>query len=402
MNFLNSSTEFWDQLRADSGLFKSPKQYTQCFQNTEVLDRAIRDILRLYAVNADVRASRPLLQLFVDNKPADLEHYFNSDNSIQSGETIEAWGERTFKKKKFILLINCIERFSDSASSCVASLMAPFLEDKSPEEVSFRVSVFIGNGGFTPFGAHIDVPGLGVTHFHLGPGSKSMTLWDKGQFEALTHSQESNCYDFDKYLKHGQEYKLTKGDVLFFPADDYYHIGQYHEVSVAAAVGVIKESASSLYKKAMDLWNEDIKHDLSTELSQQREIPQTISERIPEYIRNASIIEIIEDYKYKKQSNFFMHNRPLLKNLQPFFLVNKKVHLNNPFSFLVNSKKNCLYSRGRKLDIVLDGEILTILTELLEEGSVSCHENMTESALNLIAWLFNTGSVVFYNNKNNS
>lgn len=402
MSFFENPAESWNKLKEDSNQFQNPTHYSSDFLYTGGLEEAIRDILRLYAMNQEVRASSPLLRLFVENRVTDLQQYFNQDTCIQTDENIQQWANRIFEKKKYVIVVDCIERFSESLSSRFARLMTPYFSSRSPEEVSNRITLFIGNSGFTPFGAHIDVPGLNVTHFHLGPGSKSLTLWEESQFKALTKSQEKHCYDYKKYLTQGEKYELQKGDVFFFPADKYYHVGEYHEFSIAAAVGIKEESSSSLYQKAMSIWDEDIVPLIDKTIPSQKIGSFQLSEQIPKSIQNISILEIIEEYKRKKESNAFMHNRPILKKLRPIFLINKKVELNPPFTILIDSEeglKNQLYSRGRRLAFSVDNEARLILNQLNQGETISCHKEMSKRTLRLIAWLFNTGSVIFSDKK---
>ena len=395
MSFFINPIESWIKLKKDSNLFQLPTHYNHHFQYTETLEKAVKDILNVYSVNQEVKASKPLLGLFVDNKAANLNDYFTEEKCIQPNESIEEWGIRIFNNKKYILVVNCIERFSDSTSSSFASLMKPYLEQFSIDQVSFRISLFIGNAVYTPFGAHVDIEGLDVIHFHLGPGSKSMTLWEKEEFITMAQSQEKHCYDFKKHLKYGKEIQLSKGDVLFFPADKYYHIGEYHDFSIAAAIGIIKESPISLYKKALSIWEEDITQQLNKEVIIEGKEASTLTQKIPANILNTSIQDIIESYKLKKESNVFMHNRPILKKLLPIFLINKKIILNQPFPILINSERNTLYSRGRKLDIFINKEEGTILDQLKNGEIVTCKKSMTKNTLGMLTWLFNTRSVIF-------
>ena len=390
MSFFNNPSTPWNTLEEDSKQFTKPTQYPDNFQYTDELEDAIRGILRLYAINKNIQVLNPQLRLYVENKGCDTQHYFNSKTAIQPNESIQDWGRRIFEGKRYILIIDCIERFSDRFSSHFAKLITPYLEGLSSEEVSYRITLFIGNSGYTPFGAHVDLTGLDVTHFHLGPGKKSMILWEKNQFQKLSNSEEKNCYEFEKYLPHAKRYELQKGDVLFFPTDKYYHIGEYHEFSIATAVGVLKESPGSFYKKAMSIWNKDIQESILSKINDSAQM----SDQIPENIRNTTVIEIIEDYKRKKESNLFMHNRPVLKKLVSIFLIGKGIQLIVPFK-IVLSPENEVYSRGRKLDFALDNDSKLITKQLNKGDIIICNKEMTKDTLDFITWLFNTGSVVF-------
>lgn len=395
MSFFNTPNTSWKKLQKDSENYHKPVLYPNAFDYTNEFETAIHSLVQLYATNEIVKNLAPQLRLYVNQEAVDIHSYFSTEQVIKPEESIQEWGKRIFKDQDYILVINCVERFSETFSSHFAKLMAPRLNDYSPDEVSYRITLFIGNSGFTPFGAHIDLPGLDVTHFHLGPGSKSMTLWKEDQFKELTNSQEKHCYDFENQLEYGQKYYLNKGDVFFFPADRYYHVGEYHEFSMAAAVGIIKESPYSFYKKAMSTWDEDIKQHLNQEIPTEEQGFKKLTQQIPKNIRDTSILEIIEVYKKKKESNAFMHHRPIRKKLRPIFLINKRVQLNDPFRILVISEKNQIFSRGRKLDMTLNTETEHLLAQLNKGEIISCNQGMPENTLKLMTWLFNTGSIIF-------
>jgi hypothetical protein len=397
MSFLNTPNTSWNKLQKDSENFQKPIHYPNAFDYRDEFESAIHDLLQLYATNENVKNLSPQLRLYVNQQTVDIHSYFNLSKVIKFDQSVEDWGKRVFNGQNYILVINCIERFSETLSGHFAKLMAPRLENCTPDEVSYRITLFIGNSGFTPFGAHIDLSGLDVLHFYLGPGSKAMALWEENKFKVLSKSEEKHYYDFEKYLEYGDKYELKKGDVLFFPADKFYHVGEYHNFSIASAVGMIKESSNSFFTKTMGIWNEDIKQYLPTH----EEKSNKPSEHISKNVLNTTVLEIIEEYKLKKESNTFMNHRPILKNLRPIFLINKTVQLNHPFRILINSERGQIFSRGRKLYITLDKETELIIVQLNKDEVISCKKEMPENTLALITWFFNTGGVIF-SKKNSS
>jgi len=393
MSLFNTPDTSWKELQKDSENFQKPIQYTKDFEYDGELEAAIRNLLQLYASNQQIRSLAPQLRLYVNQNTVDIHTYFNATLVIKPKESIEDWGKRVFKGQDYILVINCVERFSETLSSHFANSMVHRLKNHSPDEVSYRISLFIGNSGFTPFGAHIDLPGLDVTHFHLGPGSKSMTLWEESKFQTLINSTEKHCYDYEKHIHEGNTIQLNQGDILFFPADKYYHVGEYHNFSIAAAVGLMKESPLSMFTKAMSRWKEDTIPIIHSENLEKKDDSISLCERIPEHIRTLSIQEILEEYTCKKASNAFMHHRPLLKKLIPLFLIGKELQVNSHFHIVV--KDEIAYARGRKWNQPLNAESRLLLLHLIEKKPITCSKEMSEDTLRFATWLFNTGAIIF-------
>jgi hypothetical protein len=391
MSFFTDPSSSWKKLREDSEQFQLPTHYQNNFEYNGELEEAIHDLLLLHATNETIKNLAPQLRLYVNKQVADINQYFNSSTAIKQGESIKEWGIRIFNGQEFILVINCVERFSDSLSNRFADLMSPRLKNLQSDEISYRITLFIGNSGFTPFGAHIDVPGLNVTHFHLGPGSKSMYLWDADTFQNLTQSKEKHCHRYEQYIPEGKTHELKQGDVLFFPADKYYHVGEYHDFSIAATVGVIKENPQSLFSKALNLWKEDNAPNINRTIQAGETSSSELSHHIPNEIRSQSIQNILEEYKYKKASNAFMYNRPVLKKLIPLFIIGKELQLNPSFQIIV--KDEIAYARGRKWNFPLNSESRQLLLQLIENNFITCQKNTKKETLEFITWLFNVGSI---------
>lgn len=391
MSFFSDPSSSWKKLSEDSEQFQQPTHYQNNFEYNGELEDAIRDLLLLHATNETIKNLAPQLRLYVNDQAADINQYFNSSTTIKKEESIKEWGNRIFKDQEYILVINCVERFSDSLSNLFADLMSPRLKNLPADEISYRITLFIGNSGFTPFGAHIDVPGLNVTHFHLGPGSKSMYLWDTDTFQNLTQSKEKHCYHYMQYIPEGKTYEIKKGDVLFFPADKYYHVGEYHDFSIAATVGLMQENQQSLLSKALNLWKEDNAPNINQAIQAEERTTGGLSHHIPKKIRSQSIGNILEEYKYKKASNGFMYNRPLLKKLKPLFLIGRKLQLN--LSFQIILKDEFAYARGRKWNSTLNSESRQLLLQLFEHNTITCKKDTNKETLKFITWLFNVGGI---------
>jgi uncharacterized protein involved in tolerance to divalent cations len=391
MSFFTDPSSSWKELQTDSEQFQLPTHYQNNFEYNGELEDAIRDLLLLHATNETARNLTPQLRLYVNKQVVDVNRYFNSSTVIKQEESVKEWGKRIFNDQEYILVINCVERFSDSLSNRFADLMSHRLKDLPADEISYRITLFIGNSGFTPFGAHIDVSGLNVTHFHLGPGSKSMHLWKANSFQNITKSKEKHFHHFEQYLPEGKTYKINQGDVLFFPADKYYHVGEYHDFSIAATVGLMQENPLSLFSKAMNLWKEDNVPNIKRTIHADDTSSSELSHHIPNEIRSQSIQNILEEYKYKKASNAFMYNRPVLKKLRPLFIIGKELQLNPSFQIIV--KDEIAYARGRKWNSPLNSESKQLLLQLSECKTISCRKDTNKKTLEFITWLFNAGSI---------
>jgi Cupin superfamily protein len=168
----------------------------------------------------------------------------------ESGENLEAWANRMSGADRFAFIVNHAERWNDDLCRKAARFLAPLVERIKLEEHTFEFVLFIGNYGYTPFGAHIDDHDLFVIHMHLGPGTKVMTLWDPAEYQALTGSTRSN-FQPEQLVDRGKSYRIEAGDLFLLPPG-YFHVGSTPEFSGDIAIAVSRVPAESMLKLALE------------------------------------------------------------------------------------------------------------------------------------------------------
>lgn len=165
------------------------------------------------------------------------------------GEGFEAYVCRVTDGRKFGIVVNGVEQWSDTLARLAARLFAPVVEAQGAARSTIEVTLFIGNYGYTPFGVHIDDPYTSVVHLHAGPSTKEMTLFGIEEFHRLNGATK-NCFQPQKLIPHGRTFAIESGDMFLLPPH-YYHIGNTEGFSIGLAFALSKYSAASMTKQIM-------------------------------------------------------------------------------------------------------------------------------------------------------
>jgi hypothetical protein len=165
------------------------------------------------------------------------------------GEGFEAYVSRATGGRKFGIVVNGAEQWSDALARMGARVFAPVVEALGAARSTIEVTLFIGNYGYTPFGIHIDDPYTSVVHFHAGPTTKEMTLLGIEEFHRLNGVQK-NCFQPAKLIPHGRTFPIAAGDVFLLPPH-YYHIGSTEGFSVGVAFALSKYPETSMTRQVL-------------------------------------------------------------------------------------------------------------------------------------------------------
>ncbi|QCP48996.1 hypothetical protein FAZ95_07250 [Trinickia violacea] len=159
-------------------------------------------------------------------------------NSPDSGENFPHFMSRVTGGRKFGIVVNGAEQWSDPLARMAARVFAPVVEAQGHWRSMIEVTLFIGNYGYTPFGIHIDDPYTSVVHFHAGPTTKAMTLFSRSAFHRL-NGPRKNCFNPELLTPHGQTFSIESGDVFLLPPH-WYHIGNTDGFSIGIAFAISK------------------------------------------------------------------------------------------------------------------------------------------------------------------
>lgn len=365
--------QFWSQLLIDIKQFQEAALYSNGIQLEHDYGVIFKHLFQKYSL--DQRISDSLkMRVYINGVMGEESLELMNENPPKDDETLSDWGEHLFKSKPWCLVLDKASGCIDEITTSVSKWIAPLMDLYPTGSMVVDISPYIGKYGFTPFGAHIDVPGISILHLHLGPHEKEMTVWRADDFKALTGSDASICPDFEPYLADGTTYKIQAGDIFHLPAGTHYHIGKADEFSIGLTIGLKMDTPKNILQKAI------------------KEHQKKGTELDPS--------DIVEIYKLKKKSNAGFMKTPVLKDASVSDLVGKKIKIKNPFPLLVKRREMSqldLYVRGRMLSIE-DESCIDFLNQgqtiELREDFFTEHGLNYNKSLNLMVQLYNYGGVV--------
>lgn len=338
-------------------------------------------------------------------------------------EHMENWIERMFQDKKFGMIINGGEKFSNDLAQRLAIYAAPLLEKMGIPLNGLHSTIFIGNYGMTPLGIHQDHIGANVIHFHLGPGGKIMYNWEEQQFKQLLNGRKKKDVPVEELIPHATQFPFGKGDIYFMPWNQF-HIGQANEFSIGVTLWFdnhvrklvlnnLFESWKIQYMNMGDLTITSPEKDLSNlkgleDISAVLKMGDTLKKKkFPDFLK-----AIYEECMLTLFSNAGWSMRPL--SLEEEFnynenefevLDNKTVKLVFPFSIyykhLPEEGKLYIFARGSKIELNYHAEIVALLDKLNEGQALSVtgiveqifKELPVEVALYVLSLLYNRRSI---------
>ncbi|WP_172279614.1 hypothetical protein AAEU33_10485 [Chryseobacterium sp. Chry.R1] len=310
-------------------------------------------------------------------------------------EEIIEYCNRVFKEK-FGLIVNFLEKHSDYISKELRLITQPLLEIIGIPATGVDVTVFIGNYGWTPLGIHQDHKGENVLHFHLGPGEKTMYIWDQEKYKDLTGTKHNN-FDIDPLLEHAERYDFGAGDLFFMPWNKF-HIGKSDDLSVGVTFWFNNPSKVKFFDRVLNTFYTnylDINKDVIEPQHNYLENHQTFEEflsllKLDEDLLKGSTESffkyLYDEYKHSLLSNAGWQAPPQTRELEDKydidnyeFLLEKEIHACEPFKMIYNVDENkdtfYLFVRGSKIEMRYHPELKNIVDNL------NTHKNWRVSEL---------------------
>ncbi|MBT2622721.1 MULTISPECIES: hypothetical protein [Chryseobacterium] len=302
---------------------------------------------------------------------------------LENEEIIE-YCNRVFKEK-FGLIINFLERHSNFISKELRLITEPLLEIIGIPATGVDVTVFIGNYGWTPLGIHQDHKGENVLHFHLGPGDKTMYIWDQEKYKDLTGTKHNN-FEIEPLLEHAEKYDFGAGDLFFMPWNKF-HIGKSDDLSVGVTFWFNNPSKVKFFDRILNTFYRDyidINKDIIEPQHNFLENNETFDEflsilKIDEEILNGSTRSFFkyfyDEFKHGLLSNAGWQAPPQSRekedsyNIDDYeFLLEKEIYTNNPFKMIykIDEAKDMFYLfvRGSKIEMRYHPELINIVDHL--------------------------------------
>lgn len=225
------STDWWEGFKKSTGNMSFPTVRKKIF-NDDVNE--LRDSIFEMFQNLKYEKESLAWRVWCDGEMStDLEKIIIEDPMKDEADFLP-WCKRIFGDKTFGIILNDGQRYSKKTRDLISKYFKPLLEKKPPlGGVNF--SIFMGNYGWTPIGIHQDHTGSFVMHFHLGPGSKQMFMWEQDHYKDKLNGREneSNALPYLPFTSY--EYSFNDGDIFFMPWD-FYHVGRSEEISIGLTV----------------------------------------------------------------------------------------------------------------------------------------------------------------------
>lgn len=288
------------------------------------------------------------------------------DSPPVENESLEEWVKKTFGDKKFGMIINESERYSESLSQNIALKLKPLLEKIGMPTEGIIFTLFIGNYDSTPLGIHTDMPGKNVMHFHLGPGGKVMYTWDTKEYEGLVGEEKYNNQNVEKYLPYAQQHPFQEGDMYFMP-EDIYHVGKQDGLSVAIACWCYNRSNYHFALELQEILSEQYLKPVAGNLKPDKNslentdaVEKTLDLfDIPEELENLTFKELMretyKDLRYSLYSNSgYKYNSSKVKD-EIEFDADAVIAITEPFKILykesLTKEKLHVFVRGIKFEL---------------------------------------------------
>ncbi|MBD8511941.1 hypothetical protein IFO68_04480 [Photobacterium sp. CAU 1568] len=292
-------------------------------------------------------------RLYIEGKENQAEEKRFIGEEREASESIEQFFMRVSEGKKFGIVINGVQQWSDDISRFAAKVFKPLVERYGYSCASVEATLFMGNYGYTPFGIHVDDPYTHVVHFHLGPAAKSMTLFEPELFHQL-NGPEKNCYQPEDLISYGDTYEISAGSMFLLPAN-YYHVGNTQSFSIGLALSISKNPESAITQFLLyDAVNDNRFAGDVHEVIERLEISQiTLAEWMSERL---------EDHCLRNKSQKGLRYSFIEREVPEF--ENNTVFLLDPdfsIEFADNGEKIRVFCRGNKIKLSSENQFIGFL-----------------------------------------
>lgn len=393
------SSEWWDFFLKENGNFTETKIFKSVINDADVVllnEEIVKILQELYLLKTNKYGFR----VYLDGKEQDNTFMTNlfENHAPFDNEDITEYFNRVFSDKKFGMIINHTEKFSEELARHVLLKIQPLLDKVGIPLTGLSAHILIGNYGWTPLGIHQDTRGENVIHFHLGPGPKIMYNWNEDDYKELTGKKDNNK-DVEPLLPYAESYPFETGDLYYMPWNKY-HIGFSDQFSVGLTIwfnNPTKRSFTTAILDALHLQhlNED---DEILSPNKDKDIDLTFENiksvlNLNENLRELTFIDLLKylhkEYKLAILSNGGWASIPVtlsdkikyeIDNYE--ILDNKKIITPYPFKTFYEKIDDelVIFARGYKVKIRYHDELINIIDKLNQNKE----ELVTDLLSNLI------------------
>lgn len=376
------SDEWWNEFLLETRRLSAPA----VFANAIAPDRIAflqQSVLSVVATLCRLRTVRYGFRAYADGRLLDRDEMQKVyDQPPLPDENLEGWTQRVFQDRKFGFIINAGEKFDEAFSRDIAIAMAPLLRQTGFPRDGIQFTLFIGNYDKTPLGIHQDIRGENVTHFHVGPGRKTMYVWDKEHYRQLTNEGGLKHRDFPALKPHAKKFLIESGDLFFMP-EGTFHIGVQDELSIGITVWQYTHTNTDLARSMLrHAWTQvrpieadAIVHDVNPPDDDSHIDGIVAPHTVPAEYRNLTLDGLVKtayvDWRHILFSNAGYRNPPFEREQREAFSRDDEVQLDAPYRILTRriegTGKMIVYIRGHRLELN-DHPCLVRFIERLNDG----------------------------------
>ncbi|CAM1365523.1 conserved hypothetical protein [Tenacibaculum sediminilitoris] len=245
MNNIEKTTT-WEQFYKNSENLTKPSAVENLLSNNDItfLKQELKNIINRFLDKGELHKG---IKVYINNELQNGIAEEMAINKPKENETIEEWCGNFFRDKKFGVVFNSLETFSNELTERMCHIVAPLLQKAGMPLGGLSFLFFMGNYGFTPFGIHKEAKGEEGFLFHLGPNSKDFYTWDIEKYNQIEHNTQV-FHEVDTMLSTSTKYPLKAKSAMFIP-HHVYHIAKTDEFSLSVVMDYINPSRDYLEKK---------------------------------------------------------------------------------------------------------------------------------------------------------
>jgi hypothetical protein len=332
--------------------------------NPEQVKIMRRHVLDILAEVGQLHQEKYGYRLWIDGQQVeDLSPHFALHP--MPNEDVETWVRRAFGDQKFGIILNRGEKFSSKLSQAAAVILEPILKMIGMPTEGILFTIFIGNYDMTPLGIHKDFAGKSGMHFHLGPGPKTMYVWEDDDYKTAPGEKRCNNMNVGPHLSTADKHTFQQGQFYFMP-ENKFHLGMQNELSIGLACWfynrcdydfageLINRFKAYHLKKSEGMLKSD-KNPVDDTSAVEPVLSLFTLEGREDVGVKPLLREIYRDFRYSLFSNAGYRNRPVARATDVDIHPEDAVHTDEPYKMLCRADvRPCHYDvfvRGTKVSL---------------------------------------------------
>ena len=375
---------FWSDLWRQSGGLVEPCTLPSPLPDVATYEE-VHDLLKAIGRGSEYDRARALRVFVVGaRRKGDYERSFL--RSI-AGEGTLVSRLNEFCSSEFLAFVNRAGTWSEPILRRFGRLAAPLVDGRPPSSLRLELHAIIGRYSFTPFGIHLDERNDRVLHFNIGPGEKTLHLWDRETYLEC-NGDDSRCYEPARLLPESTPYVLPVDQTVFHLPAELFHVGSSAELSLTLSLAVTKRSRRDFIGDVGTRMTKVLQRSITSDVSFADFSPEEVVETTDLMSRAAPrgtsdwIDEAVQDAMLLARSNLCFTDLPELRQTSTDEIrASALLRRADPFPILVAERGDhlALFLRGRTARMRRAASVLALVEELQHAKEVR-----TERALSVL------------------